>query len=263
MANPQLVYRNLEASSARDSGFNSSSDTIVMEHRDTPLEELEDVAELRRRVSQAQQRENENRGGSRSILLKIEPPSLDDYESYSVWRKKLKMWCSAVSLSDRQQALSVASTIHDKHSKHKIGLASLMVNTMSTQDLENPSMEKILSFLDEQLLVDTHQETYDRYLDFEECQIKYEEKFTDFTARFDATYKTLLQTDADVTIPDKLLSLKLMRSARLPSSTLMNVRANVKFSGTGVYKETIKAINNICAGEKSKGESTWIFRLQS
>ena len=91
MANPQLVYRNLEALSARDSGFNSSSDTIVMEHRDTPLEELEDVAELRRRVSQAQQRENENRGGSRSILLKIEPPSLDDYESYSVWRKKLKI----------------------------------------------------------------------------------------------------------------------------------------------------------------------------
>ena len=31
------------------------------------------------------------------------------------------MWMAAVNLSDKQQALSVASLIHDKHEKHKMG----------------------------------------------------------------------------------------------------------------------------------------------
>ena len=69
---------------------------------------------------------------------------------------------AAVVLSDKQQALSVASLIHDKHVKHKMGLATLMVGTMSEADLSNPSMKKILDFLDEQLLEAKHQETYDR-----------------------------------------------------------------------------------------------------
>ena len=43
------------------------------------------------------------------------------YESYTVWERKLKMWMAAVNLSDKQQALSVASLIHDKHEKHKMG----------------------------------------------------------------------------------------------------------------------------------------------
>ena len=106
-----------------------------MELRNKRLEDLEDVEELRRRVTQAQeqaaQAQNEvERTSSRGVLQKIEPPSLDDYESYTVWIKKLKMWMAAVNLSDKQQALSVASLIHDKHDKHKMGLATLMVSTM-------------------------------------------------------------------------------------------------------------------------------------
>ena len=31
------------------------------------------------------------------------------------------MWMAAVNLSDKQQALSVASLIHDKHEKSKMG----------------------------------------------------------------------------------------------------------------------------------------------
>ena len=63
------------------------------------------------------------------------------------------MWMAAVNLSDKQQALSVASLIHDKHEKHKMG----------------------------------HKDK----------------------------------------IPNKLLSLRLIRASKLQSSTLMNVPENV------------------------------------
>ena len=76
------------------------------------------------------------------------------------------MWMAAVNLSDKQQALSVASLIHDKHRNI-------------------------------------------RWV---------------------------------IKIPNKLLSLKLIRASKLQSSTLMNVRANVDLQKPTVYKDTIKAI---------------------
>ena len=54
------------------------------------------------------------------------------------------------------------------------------------------------------------------------------EKFNGFKARFEATHKVLLPCRLIQTkIPDKLLSLKLIKTLKLQSSTLMNVPENV------------------------------------
>ena len=57
-----------------------------------------DVAELRRLVGDA--------GGENKIYLKMEPPSLDECEDYTVWRKLLEVWKVRTSMNAKQQAAS-------------------------------------------------------------------------------------------------------------------------------------------------------------
>ena len=64
----------------------------------------------------------------RSSILKMDPPSLDDF-SYQVWKKRLKVWLAGTGsvMTDKQRACAVMQTIGDDHKRHKLGLGTLIL----------------------------------------------------------------------------------------------------------------------------------------
>ena len=229
---------------------------------DANIDEMNDVRALQEEVRKARrQRDNKSTQGYRGP-----PPTLDECESYPIFKKKLGVWKTTTCLTDSQQAGVVMMELRDDH-KMKKGLATLMFRTLSDQQIANPTMKTITDFLDEQLNLDEYSEIWDLYTSLVRCEIKAGEKYQDFTARFDSSYKALLQKDAGCTISERVLAMMIRVAAKLDSQTLMNVRSNVRWKkqdGTAnedVYKQTIVAINEICAGDVSKNINSHQIKL--
>ena len=132
---------------------------------------LKEQMELNSTLSQ--NKKNERSG----VLLKAEPPDLDDSEDYGVWKKKLTVWRNATGMTDKQQAACVVQGIKDDHKHHKKGLSTLLMGTLSDTDVENLTMDKVINFLDGQLLVSNEEKTFEAYVDFIDCTIKAGEKY--------------------------------------------------------------------------------------
>ena len=245
-----LSAHNEEEDEEEDQELNMASNMT-----DAEVDAVRDAAELQR-LLKAQLALNKNPaagGGGRSgVLWKGEPPSLDESEDYGVWKKKLKVWQMATGLDNKQQAAAVIQGISDDHKYHKKGLLSLLMGTLSDGEIDSLTMERVIQFLDGQLLGSTEEKTFGAYVDFIDCVIKPGEKYENFIIRFETLYQKLVKRDNDITIPGKILAMQVMRAAKLPQAWLISVRANVKWDEDEVYENTKKAINRICHGEINK-----------
>ena len=246
-----------------DSEGESSLENLLEQLRDSEQEDEErdtmaDVGEMtmeQMRAELVRRREEEAaapaRGGGgavggREVLFKNDPPSLDDHVDYKMYKRELQVWKSSLgNVSDKQKAAALIMTITDKH-KIKKGLKTLLLNTLTDAQLANPSVAAVEKFLDEQLKVDEEEQLYYAYLDFEYIKIQPNERYQDYTVRFDTLYKALSVLSGDIKIPDKILAMKLRCTACLDRQTIMNVRAEVKWNEANVYENTKKAINRIC-----------------
>ena len=227
-------------------------------------EEIQGEEELRAALVQARAareqaiQERDARGQQRTergIVLKLKTPSLDDFQNYKLWKKKMRIWKGAVksdNWTDKQMATAVIAMIHDDH-KMKKGLQTALISTMTEDECDNPTMAVVEKFLESQLGSDEQVDIYETFKTFIACEIKPGELYTDFTTRWDTTYKTLIQKDSGMKFPDKALSLMIRGAAKLSDTAHMNVRANLKFDGDNVYQDTVKLINSICQGQTSVG----------
>ena len=192
------------------------------------------------------------------------PPSLDDYEAYSTFKKALILWKNFSPFSDSEQAFLLLNMIHDNHKHFKTGLKNLLLNTFTDTDIKNLNMNVVEDFLDSQLQNEDQDKIYEAFVRFEECQIKCGEKYREFTARFDASYRSLLALDGDLIYPDKILAMKLKHSARLNNQLLFAINKNVKWDGNGaVYEDTRKEINRITSGFAYGGEEKVEVKLST
>ena len=114
-------------------------------------------------------------------------------------------------------------------------------------------MMEVIKFLDEHLDVDQYDILFRLYLDFETCEISEAEKITDFTARFQAKYRSLLKQDPALKIPDKILAMKIRMAAKLDPAELMHLKSNVNWEEGDSFEATIKSINKLCSGDVAKG----------
>ena len=229
---------------------------------DVDADAIVDIAVARDEIKKARrQRDNKSSQGYRGP-----PPSLDECENYPIFKRKLNVWKSTTGLSDTQQAGVVMMEIRDDH-KMKKGLSTLMFRTLTDEQIASPTMKIITDFLDEQLNQDEYSEVWELFMVLVKCEIKAGERYQDFTARFDSAYKALHQKDSGCSFPERILAMMIRVAAKLDSQTLMNVRSNVRWKkddGTAnkeVYKETISAINEICAGDVSKNISGHQIKL--
>ena len=217
--------------------------------------------QLRAEVMKARQ-ERDNK----KVQFKTHPPSLDDCPTYVIYKRKLKVWKSATCLEDRQQAALIMNEMRDDH-KIKKDLSTLMYRTLTDTEIENPTTKRIEEFLDEQLNLDEYGDTWNLFKEFIETSIKPGEKYEEFTARFDSAYKALVRKDGDCSISNNLLAMFIRYAARLPTTTLMSVRSNVRWKNQDktankeVYTETIAAINEICAGELHRSSGSQQIKM--
>ena len=165
-----------------------------------------------------------------------------------IWKGTVK----ADNWSDQQMATAVIALIHDNH-KIKKGLNTALMNTMTEDQCDSPTMELVEEFLETQLGKDKQQDIYETFKVWTACEIRPGELYTDFTTRWDTAYQTMLQKDNGMKIPEKALSMMVRGAAKLPDTALMNIRANLKFEEEGVYKNTLKMINSICQGQTNIG----------
>ena len=122
------------------------------------------------------------------VQFKGPPPDLDDCENYTLWKRKLKLWKKATCLSDTQQAAILMQSIRDDQ-KIKKGLSTLMLQTMEDSELDNPTMENVEKFLDDQLDIDEYGEIWRTFRVLMTCEIKPGEKHQEFTARFEKLFE--------------------------------------------------------------------------
>ena len=233
----------------------------LLENREmAPLTEeqvdaVRDVAELQRLLKEqltTAAAAAEGEGRNVAVLLKQEPPLLDECEDYAVWRMKFEVWQSGTAMNDKQQAVCIIQGLADDHKYHKKGLQSLMLKTLSKDELKNPTTKKVLEFLDDQLGSTTEEKLFDAYTAFIKSEIRPGEKYEDFVVRFEGEYQTMLQAGSDVKIPGEILALQLILASKLTSSMLISIRAKVKWEGDKIYENTKKAIARICRGEVNK-----------
>ena len=228
------------------------------------INEIDDLARLRelaiRGVQAPPVGAAQANAGNRAHL-KMDPPSLDNYSNYSVYKKALLVWKMSVAYTDTQQACAVVGLMHDDHKIRKL-MKTTFLNATTDEKLRNLTMKDVEDFLEAQLGNNDEQEVYEAFEAFEDITIKVNETYTDFTARFDGAYKVLGQKEPALKYPDKILAMKIRRAAKLPLQTLMNIRANVKWDdGGNVYKDTVKMINRICAGTARQADRVNVVRL--
>ena len=196
-----LSAHNEEEDEEEDQELNMASNMT-----DAEVDAVRDAAELQR-LLKAQLALNKNPaagGGGRSgVLWKGEPPSLDESEDYGVWKKKLKVWQMATGLDNKQQAAAVIQGISDDHKYHKKGLLSLLMGTLSDGEIDSLTMERVIQFLDGQLLGSTEEKTFGAYVDFIDCVIKPGEKYENFIIRFEKLYQKLVKRDNDIAIQSR------------------------------------------------------------
>ena len=65
------------------------------------VDTLVDREELQKLLKEQMRLTKSARGEKGGVLLKAEPPSLDDSEDYGVWKKRLQVWRSATGMSDK------------------------------------------------------------------------------------------------------------------------------------------------------------------
>ena len=202
-------------------------------------------------------------GATKVSILKVEPPSLDDFANYRVWKKRLKTWQAGTgsTMTDKQQACAIIHTITDDHKKHKLGLGTLMMETFTEEEAMNPTVDKVIKFLDSQLILDQYEDIYVLWKDLMQCTIKPGETWAAFITRFDTRWQALHQRDPELKIPDKFLVLMLRDAAGLSATNMMNVRANIKWTDANLYQKTKQVISEICAMETYKGSNTASVKL--
>ena len=135
-------------------------------------------------------------------------------------------------LDDKQQAAAVIQGIIDDHKYHKKGLLSLLMGTLSG----SLTMERVIQFLNGQLLGSTEEKTFGAYVEFIDCAIKPGEKYENFIIRLEKLYQKLVKRDNDIAIPGKILAMQVMRAAKLPQAWLISVWANVKWDEDHVMR---------------------------
>ena len=235
------------------------ADTMATTDKDVTNEE--NLAVLREEVEKARRERDNNK-----VLYRGAPPTLDDVDSYEIWLRKWQFWRNATSLTASQQAQDTISRIRNDH-KIKPGLSDLLFRTLTETQLQNPSCDDIKKFLDEQFAVDQYGEIWDLFKSFMNCEIKPGEQMGHFTLRFDSAYKALTRKDSDCTLSEQIKAMMLRYAAKLDTTALMSVRSNVKWKTDGgtanknVYKETINAMNEICAGHKYKAPAVHQVKL--
>ena len=244
----------------------------LQQERDLANSQL-DTAEKGRRDAEATaqrlQTENQpgdsNSGGGRSkkITLKLTCPSLDTAQNYSTWSKAYRIWkgaCKAENWTSIQMAHALISIINDEHPIKK-GLFTALMSVMTDQECDNPSLEKVEQFLKDQLGTEDHVNTFSIFKNFISAEIAPGERYTDFTTRWDTLYESMMRRDPAMKIAEKVLSMMVRHAAKLTDTANMNIRANLDFEGAGVYKATLKMINQVCEGQVYQGAKTAQVKL--
>ena len=111
------------------------------------VDSLTDVVELRRLLKEKLQEEAERGEEEDEVLLKKVPPVIDKCEEYYAV-KKIK---SATALTDKQEASYIKQETQDDQENYKKELQSLVLKTLSQEELKNPSTGRVLKFVDKQL----------------------------------------------------------------------------------------------------------------
>ena len=111
------------------------------------IDAMSNVEELRAKLKEQVKKE----GGKNTVLLKQEPPYLDECEEYEVWKVKFNVWQAGTAMSDQQQACCIIQGLRDDHKYHKKGLQSLMLKTLTKDQQKSPTTKLVLDFLDAQL----------------------------------------------------------------------------------------------------------------
>ena len=211
------------------------------------IDAMADLAQLRNAL-----KEQVKKGGRDTVLLKQEPPYLDECEDYAVWKVKFNVWQAGTAMNDQQQACCIIQGLRDDHKYHKKGLQSLMLKTLTKAEQKKPTTAVVLKFLDEQLGGTSEEKLFEAYTTFIRCEIKSGEKYEDFVIRFEGDYQTLIQKSDNIAIPDQILAMQLILAAKISGTMLISIRANVKWDGDAVYEATKKAISRICHGEVNR-----------
>merc|ERR1711994_264039 len=192
-------------------------------------------------------------------LYKGHCPDLDS-TSYDVWKRQWKNWRSQTCLTAGQVAHATMEVIRDDN-KHKKGLSTLIWRQMADQDQDSLTCEEIETFLDTQFEVDSYEETFKAWRAFIQTTIRPGEPYSDFTLRWSNAWLTLQRKDESISLSQATLATILRDAANLDEATVRTLRAAVKFKNqdgsqnTDALKDTVKVINNICAGQKAKAQS--------
>ena len=178
-------------------------------------------------------------------------PWMDEYEEYADWRKAYTFWSAATEMSGRRRAMETLASVGNDMKHYPKELKSMVMGSLSQEQVENPNAEDILKLLDRWLRTKGRRDVaWEAYVKFEECVIRPGERYRDFVARFEATWNVARREDKHLEISEEMLAKKLEFAARLSPFTRMAVEASVRRGSVEMWERTMEVIGELHEGQR-------------
>ena len=87
----------------------------------------------------------------RMSSVRLPCPRLDTFERYADWRKAYNFWSAATGLCDRSKAAEVLACVASATKNYPGDLVSMVLDSLSWEQVGNPDVKDILEFLDKML----------------------------------------------------------------------------------------------------------------
>ena len=155
----------------------------------------------------------------------VQPPNLNECKTYEAFKREVKAWADVTDLAKKKHGNFIALSLPNK-SKFGNDLKERAFEKLSLNELkEDDGLEKLLSFLDEELGRNAVEDVVDKWESFDACKKGASQSIEEFINDFEAKYNRIKQTGS--TIPAEILAYMMMKRAGLSQVEKMLVISRV------------------------------------
>ena len=177
------------------------------------------------------------------------PPVFSESKPYNRWVDEIKVWQSVTDLEEKKQAPAIALSFPEESSVRDKVFSELGVDNLNVDN----GVDVLIRFLDKIYKKDELSSAYETYTKFDRFKKSPQMSMEDYLINFDKLYNQTKKYT--MTLPEAVLSFKLLEGANLPHKDRQLVLTGVDYSdATHLYKQMTQSLKKFF-GKQSLPES--------
>ena len=142
--------------------------------------------------------------------MKMTPPILTKGKAWERYKQELEAWQALTNLEKKQQGVAILLT--GLPEDHESAIRDKVFDELGLDKLKvDGGFDALVEFLGKHLGKDDLADSFDKFLDFENCEREKDQSVTDFIAKFDQKYNKIAKLDMN--LPSSILAFKLLQNS--------------------------------------------------